>query len=63
MQLPLVFNAIERYEKDMALCTCWHAVGRVKTDNVDRCTWSNPRNCGVVYSIEKKLINQLASYF
>ena len=21
MQLPLVFNAIERYEKDMALCT------------------------------------------
>ena len=61
MQLPLVFNAIERYEKDGFAGA--RAVGCVKTDDVDRCTWNNPRNCGVVYSIGEKLINQLTSYF
>ena len=54
-------NAIEKYEKRYGFV---HVLspGRVKTDDVDRCTWNNPRNCGVVYSIGEKLINQLANF-
>ena len=28
-QLPLVFNAIERYEKDIALCTCCQLIATI----------------------------------
>ena len=63
MQLPLVFTAIERYEKRYGFVHVLSDVLKL-TMSIDRCTrnlaWNNPRNCGVVYSIGEKLINQLA---
>ena len=52
-------NAIEKYEKRYGFV---HVLSDVLKDDVDRCTWNNPRNCGVVYSIGEKLINQLANF-
>ena len=66
MQLPLVFNAIEWYEKRYSfvhvLSINRHHYGCVKlTMSID--APGTIQNYGVGYSIGEKLINQLASYF
>ena len=58
MQLPLVFNAIERYEKRYGFVACCQLIltitdvlKLVKTDAMSIDAPGTIRNCGVVYSI------------
>ena len=46
MQMSLVFNAIEMYEKNMALCACCQLITTIMDvlklpDDVDQCTRNN----------------------